>query len=134
MIKKLSTFSFLLFTLLLLSINAKAQNIYFCEDVDRDGYPITESAVFNISSGGGYLDVLVRLPYTVNCSSVRYEIYKEDSYGHENYSTTITQDTQRDWVWFYKQITFYDSGRYNVYVYDCSDYMLTSGSVRIQFR
>lgn len=134
MIKKLSTFSFLLFTLLLLSINAKAQNIYFCEDVDRDGYPITESSVFNISSGGGYFDVLVRLPYTVNCSSVRYEIYKEDSYGHENYSTTIYQDTQRDWVWFYKQITFYDSGRYNVYVYDCSDYLLTSGSVRIQFR
>lgn len=134
MIKKLSTFSFLLFTLLFFSINAKAQTIYFCEDVDRDGYPITESSVFNISSGGGYLDVLVRLPYTVNCSSVRYEIYKEDSRGHENYSTTIYQDTQRDWVWFYKQITFYDSGRYNIYVYDCSDYMLTSGSVRIQFR
>lgn len=134
MVKKMITFSFLLFTLVLYSNIAKAQNIYFCENVDKDGYPITESSVFNISRDGGYLDVLVRLPYTVNCSQIRYEIYKEDSYGHENYNSTIYQDTQRDWVWFYKQITFYDPGRYNVYVYDCSDYMLTSGSVRIQFR
>jgi hypothetical protein len=134
MLKKLLTISFTALILLILSGNLKAQTLYFCEDVDKDGYPITESSVFNIGSGGGYFYFLVRLPYTINCRSVRYEIYKVDRNGYENYDNTIYQDTERDWVWFYKQVTFYDNGKYNVYVYDCYDYMLTSGTVRIQFR
>jgi len=114
--------------------NLKAQTLYFCESVSSDGYPVTESSTFTIGSGGGYLDMLVKLPYELNCRSVRYEIYKVDSYGSETYNTTISQDTERNWVWFYKQVTFYDSGKYNVYVYDCSDALLTSGTVRIQFQ
>jgi len=132
--KKLLTVIFFALTLIVLSGEVKSQTLYFCEDVDRDGYPITEATTFNIGRNGGYFDFLVRLPYAIKCNSVRYEIYKEDSRGNEQYSTTVYQDTERDWVWFYKQVTFYDSGRYNVYVYDCYDYLLTSGSVRIQFR
>ena len=103
--------------------------MYFCEDVDKDGYPISESSVFNIGSGGGYLDVLVRLPYEVACRSVRYELYLNGKYN-----TTIYQDTERNWVWFYKKITFYDSGTWDIDVYDCYDQRLVSGSVRIKFR
>ena len=134
MYKKLFAFSFVVLTLLILSGSSNSQTLYFCEGVDRDGYPITESAVFNISSSGGYLYFLVRLPYAISCRSVRYEIYKVDRYGYESYSNTIYQDTERDWTWFWKEVTFYDDSKYNVYVYDCYDYLLTSGSLRIQYR
>jgi len=134
MSKKIFTFSFLFFTLLLLSGNLKSQTLYFCESVDRGGYPVTESSVWNISRDGGYFDFLVRLPYDLNCRSVRYEIYKVDSYGSEVFDNTITQDTERDWRWFWKQVTFYSTGKFNIYVYDCNDYLLASGSVRIQYR
>ena len=129
----------LLFVLLLaasftLSQSVKAQTMYFCESVSNDGYPNGESSVFNIPSAGGYLNVLVRLPYSVDVTSVRYEIYKVDRNGNESYDNTIYQDTQRDWVWFWKQVTFYDPGTYNIYLYDPSNYLLTSGSVKIQYR
>ncbi|RPI18528.1 MAG: hypothetical protein EHM58_04955 [Ignavibacteriae bacterium] len=108
--------------------------IYFCEDVDKDGYPITESSVFNISRSGGYFNFLIRLSDAINCRSVRYEIYKENSSGSEVYNTTIYQDTEKDWVWFYKQVTFYDPGNYNVYVYDCDNNKITTGNVKIKYR
>jgi hypothetical protein len=133
MLKKFLSITFVVITVLLLAGAADAQTLYFCEGVDRDGYPITESSVFNIPRDGGYLYFLVRLPYTINCRSVRFEIYRLDSYGYENYDNTIYQDTERDWVWFYKKVTFYTPAKYNVYVYDCYDYLLTSGSVRIQY-
>ena len=134
MIKKFLAAAFVVVTLFALSGNLKSQTLYFCEGVDNDGYPITESSVFNISSSGSYFYFLVRLPYAINCRSVRFEIYKVDRNGNESYDNTIYQDTERDWTWFYKQITFYDASKYNVYVYDCYDYLLTSGSVRTQYR
>lgn len=129
MIKKIITSAFCALTLFVLANNLKAQTIYFAEDVDKDGYPISESRVFNISRDGGYLDILVRLPYEVNCRSVRYEIYRNGSYDN-----TITQDTERNWVWFWKQVTFYKPGTYDIDVYDCYDYRLVSGTVTIQYR
>ena len=134
MLKKLLALSFAVMTILMLSGSSNAQTLHFCEGVDGDGYPISESSVFNISSSGGYLYFLVRLPYAINCRSVRYEVYKVDRYGSENYDNTIYQDTERDWTWFWKKVTFYDDAKYNIYVYDCYDYLLTSGSVRIQYR
>lgn len=134
MLKKLLAVSFVALTLFVISGSTKAQTLYFCEDVDRDGYPVTESSVFNISSSGSYFYFLVRLPYALNCRSVRYEIYRVDRGGNESYENTVYQDTERDWTWFYKQVTFYDASKYNVYVYDCNDYLLTSGSVRTQYR
>lgn len=127
--KKLLAIAFLALAFLALSEKAGAQSIYFCESVTSDGYATGESDVFNISRDGGYLNVLVRLPYEVACRSVRFEIYRNGDYDN-----TIYLDTEKDWVWFYKQITFYKSGSFSVYVYDCFDYLLTSGSVRIQFR
>ena len=133
MIKKLLTASFFALTLFIFSKGLFSQTLTFCESVDNNGNPNSPSAVFNIGSNGGYLDMLVSIPYDLNCKSVRYEVYKLDSYGSEIYSTTIYQDTQRDWRWFWKEITFYDSGKYHIYVYDSNDYLLTSGSVQIQF-
>ena len=129
MIKKLLTSALFAVALLLISSSSNAQSIYFCEGVTDDGYPITESSTFNIGSGGGYVYVLVRLPYEIACRSVRMEICKGGGYG-----TTVYVDTEKNWVWFWKKITFYDAGRYEFDVYDCFDYKLTTGSVRINWR
>lgn len=129
MIKKLFTISLFVIALFAISQKANSQTLYFCEGVSDDGYPITESSTFNIGSSGGYVYALVRLPYEVACRSVRFEIYRNGAYDN-----TIYTDTEKNWVWFWKKITFYNSGDYSVYVYDCFDYQLTSGSVRINFR
>ena len=112
----------------------QAQVLHFCEDVDEDGYPKNESSTFTIGSEGGWLKVLVKLDDEIDCDEVKYVIYKVSRSGKEKYDNTITQDVEDNWVWFWKQITFYDDGKYNVYVYDKYDNFLTSGSVRINFR
>lgn len=112
----------------------QAQTLYFCEDVDEDGYPENESSSFTIPSSGGWLKMLVKLDDEVDCSQVKYVIYKVTRSGKEKYNTTINQDVEENWVWFWKKITFYDDGNYNVYVYDKYDNFLTSGSVRINYK
>ena len=134
MLKKLLTTALFALTLFVLSGNTKAQTLYFCEGVDNDGYPITESTVFNISSSGSYFYFLVRLPYSINCREVRYEIYKVGRYGSETYDNTIYQDTERDWTWFWKKVTFYKSGSYTFYLYDCYDLLLATKSLKINYR
>jgi len=114
--------------LFLFCVSASAQTIYFCEGVDDDGYPISEASSFTIPDDGGYLYVLIRLPNEVDCKSVRFEIYRNGDYDN-----TVYVDTESDWVWFWKQITFYKRGTYKFYVYDCDDYELVTGKVKIDF-
>ena len=105
-----------------------SQTIYFCEGVDDDGEPINESSNFTIPEDGGYLYVLVQLPYEIDCGEVGFEIYRNGKY--EN---TIAMDTEYNWSWFYKQITFYKSGKYNIEVYDyCNNEYVASGTVEIE--
>jgi hypothetical protein len=112
----------------------QAQEIYFCEDVDEDGNPESESSSFTIGPDGGWLKVLVKMNDRIDCNEVKYIIYKVSKSGKENYDNTITQDVQDNWAWFWKQITFYQEGKYRVYVYDKYDNFLVSGSVRINLR
>ncbi|MDD5361914.1 MAG: hypothetical protein PHN88_07255 [Ignavibacteria bacterium] len=112
-----------------------AQTLYFCEGVDKSGYPITESSTFNIPSGGGYFYFLVRLPYEVGCTSVSYDIYNVSRDYSEDFSTSIIQDGMgTDWVWFYKKVTFYDAGYYHVYVRDCYGATLASAYVTVKYK
>ena len=104
-----------------------SQSIYFCEGVDDDGEPINESSVFTIPESGGYLYVLIQMPYEVGCKRVDLEIYRNG-----NYDNTISIDTQRNWTWFWKKVTFYKAGEFVIDVYDCNDEFLTSGSVEIE--
>ena len=128
MLKKIFALFIVTLALFAFTGNLKAQTMYFCESVSSDGYPSGESSVFNISSNGGYLDVLVKIPYDLNCNSVRFEIYRNGDYDN-----TVYLDTQPNWVWFYKQITFYKSGTYQIYCMDCYDATLASGTLQIQF-
>jgi len=112
----------------------QAQELYFCEDVDEDGNPESESSSFTIGSDGGWLKLLVKLDEEVDCDEVKYVIYKVSKSGKEKYDNTITQEVEDNWVWFWKKVTFYDDGKYNVYVYDENDNFLVSGFVKINFK
>jgi len=110
-----------------------SQSIYFCEDVDDDGYAINSSSVFNIPDDGGYLTVLTRLGYEVDCDEVLFDIYRVDSRGKETFDNTIYMDVEPDWIWFWKHITFYDPGTYKIYVYDEDSNLITSGKVKVKY-
>ncbi len=114
------------------SAETKAQSLYFCESVDKDGYAINESNTFVIGNNGGYFDFLVRMPYDLRSYYINYDIYEVESDGTEKFSETIRQDSQPDWQFFWKEITFYDSGTYKVYVYDDNDYLITSSTVKVK--
>ncbi|MEO8231667.1 MAG: hypothetical protein ABI638_05270 [Ignavibacteriota bacterium] len=105
---------------------SSSQTIYFCEDVDDDGEPINESSQFTIPSNGGYLNVLVQLPYEADCETFNLEIFR-----NEKYENTLSVSTKSDWSFFWKQVSFYKSGEYTIDVYDCNDELITSGTVNI---
>ncbi len=134
--KKFNFFSLILFAVIALSTPVTlAQSLYFCEDVDDDGYAIGSSTSFTIPDDGGYLYFLVRMGSgnEVDCDEVLFDIYKVDSNGKETFDNTIYLDVESDWNWFYKQINFYDRGTYKVYVYDEDWGFLTSGTVKINY-
>lgn len=132
---KINLFKYILTVIVfLLCANVSfSQLLQFCEDVGTSGSPIGESSVFNISEKGGYLKFLVSLPFRVGTKAVSYEIYKVDDDGYETYDNSITQDVEPSWTWFWKEVTFYRAGRFNVYVYDGDRNFLTSSTIRIQF-
>lgn len=123
---RLFFFSLLLLTIIGLLDQSYSQSIYFCEGVDDDGDPISESSVFTIPESGGFLYVLIQLPYEIGCKKVNLEVYRNDDYDN-----TISIDTQRNWKWFWKKITFYKSGLYVIDVYNCDDELITFGTVEI---
>lgn len=128
--KKLNWFFFTL-VILIFSLFIEigySQSIYFCEGVEDDGEPINESSLFTIPDNGGFLYVLIQLPYAVNCRKVDLVVYHNG-----NYDNTITIETKKNWTWFWKKVTFYDDGDYDIYVYDCNNYLLTDGSLEIEF-
>jgi hypothetical protein len=129
MIKKILTITFVALTILIVSDVVNAQKLYFCTEVDKDGYAVDPSSSFTIKNEGDWVKFLVRLPYEINSREVRYVIYRNDSYDN-----TVYQSVERDWVWFWKKIEFYKSGTYDVYVYDSYDVLLCSGTVRINWR
>lgn len=129
MLKKLFVAVVFIVGFFAVSGTADAQSIYFCEDVSNDGYPVSESSSFTIRNEGDWVKVLVRLPYEVACNSIRFEVYRNGAYDN-----TIYMDTEKNWQWFWKKIEFYKTGNFTFYVYDCFDYMLTSGSVKINWR
>ncbi|QQS37675.1 MAG: hypothetical protein IPM56_06905 [Ignavibacteriales bacterium] len=129
-----SKFSLVLILTLFTLSSVNAQSLYFCEDVDEDGYAINSSSTFTITEDGGSLKMLVRMGEDVDVYGVYFKIFEVDSNSDESYDNTIYQDVEPDWTWFWKEIIFYRSGKYNVYVYDEYDEYITSGTIKIKMR
>jgi hypothetical protein len=122
-----------LFLLLLIPIVTNAQEVIFCESVERSGMPVKESKEFSIGNNGGFVKILVKLKKEIGSENVVFDIYKiKDSV--EVFNNTIRMSTQPALTWFYKEITFFKEGDYRVYVYDDSDKLLGVGEVKINLR
>lgn len=127
-----TTFFLIILTIVLSSfIITSAQTLYFCEGVEKGGKPITPSSSFTIASNGGYLYTLVQLGYEIGKDEVYYEIYRVDSKGKEIYDNTIYQEVDPKSLYFHKQISFFEPGKYNIYIYTGDGVYLTSGSIKI---
>ena len=128
-LKKLSLISILIFA----SHLSHAQKLFFCEHVDSStGTPRKPSTTFTISSGGGFLNVLVTMPNGINSSSITYDIFRLNETKAEIFESTIRQDVSPEYTWFSKEITFHIAGNYNVYVYDDKEKLLCVGRVTIK--
>lgn len=109
--------------------SAQAQRIYFCEDVDADGEPVNDATTFNISSSGGWLNILVHNNKPFNTSKAIIDIYRNGSYDN-----TINVSIEPQWDYFYQQVTFYKSGSYDIYVYDGNQKRISSKSLTIKIK
>lgn len=118
--------------LFLIATASSAQTLYFCESVDKGGNPVNSSNSFLIGNNGGYFNLLVKLPYELRSYYVNYDVYKVSSDGKEEFNTTMRQDAQPSWEFFWKEMTFYEEGTYKVYVYDDDDYLITSSIVKVK--
>lgn len=107
----------------------QAQRMYFCEDVNSQGDPLRSATVFNIPSAGGYLYVLVQNDRPLRCTKVRYEIYRNGKYDN-----TINMTIEPNWDYFYQQVTFYKSGKYDIYAYDANDKKIASSTLQINYK
>jgi hypothetical protein len=128
----------LFFTMILIGFESTrnvvhSQTLKFCEDVDDRGNPINPSTIFYMGKDGGNIKFLTELPYSIGTNKVSYEMFQVVSNEEENYFKTIHQDVQPGWKWFWKKYTFYKEGRFNVYVYDGDNNLLTSSQLRIQY-
>ena len=115
--------------LLFFPLSGKAQQIFFCESVDKEGKPSGTSNTFSIAPKGSYLNVLVKLPAPAGTTRIIYDLYAVDSLGQEKFESTTSQDIPSEWTWFHKGFTFYRPGQYAVYVYDDSEKLLVAGKL-----
>ncbi len=114
--------------------SVNSQTLYFCEGVDDDGNAITESSTFTINSDGGYLYFLIKNTKAFNCTYLNYELFKINDSGKEVYNTVITQDgMEKNWTYAWKKVTFYQSGKYKVYVKDCNSKTIATNKITIKF-
>ncbi len=111
-----------------------SQSLHFCEGVNDQGQPVNSSSTFKIDRNGGYFFFLVQLPYQINCTSVKFKIYKRGPSGNLTFDTSISTDTERNWSWFWKQVTFTKPGNFEVEVVDCNGNSIVSRSVKVEYR
>lgn len=116
------------------AFTARPQEIYFCEGIGDNGQPVNPSSLFRIDKKGGYFYFLVKLPFEINCTQVDFKLYSIGSGGSLTYETTISTDTQNDWTWFWKKVTFYLPGSYQINAVDCNGEVIVSGTVDIEFK
>ena len=71
------------------------------------------------------------MPDSANTEEVKYDIFKVDEVGNETFFATVSEEVQKQWVWFSKEVTFYKPGDYTIYVYSSDDRLLCTGMVKV---
>ena len=104
----------------------------FCESVSEKGEAIDPSNFFVIGDKGGFFKILIRLDRPVGSTAVTFDVFQMNEEGKEVFDNTIRMKTTPELTWFYKEVTFYREGKYNVYAYDEKNRLLGAGMVEIR--
>ena len=107
--------------------------LYFCEEY-KNGKEIGVSDVFNISTRGGYLTVMIKLDDPIGVGKVDLRISKKTG-STEKIIETIPFDVQPDWDYIhFDEITFKTAGDYKVTLLKPDGTPIASGDIKIQYR
>jgi hypothetical protein len=116
-----------------LTVNCTAQQVTFCERVDKFGNAWNSSDQFTIGPNGGFFKVLVKLNRQIDSKYVVYDLYNFKD-GKETLDNSLRMEVNPTVSWFFKEITFHLDGEYHLYVYDDTDKLLGVGKVTIKLK
>ncbi len=119
--------------LFLIPFSLFSQQIFFCEAVDRSGYPKNVSKEFTIGNDGGFIKILIKMNKAVGSNNIIFDVYKMEN-NKELFDNTVQMEIKPALTWFYKEITFFNGGSYRIYVYDERNKLLGLGEVKINLR
>lgn len=122
-----------IFLLFLLPLNLFSQQIIFCESVDQSGNPKNVSKEFTIGEDGGFIKILIKSNKEIGSSAIIFDVYKVND-EKEIFNNTVRMEIKPAVTWFFKEITFFKSGIYRVYVYDEKDKLIGLGDLKINLR
>ncbi len=125
----------LILAMFLIGTSAYSQyTLVFCEDVTEEGKPVTVSNQFMVDRDGGALRILLRTDGKLNTDKLDFKIFFVGENGVEEEITKLSQATETDWNFVWKEIVMYDPGMYRVKVYNSKGTYLTSANLTLRSR
>lgn len=125
----------LILAMFLIGTSAYSQyTLVFCEDVTEEGKPDTVSNQFMVDRDGGALRILLRTDGKLNTDKLDFKIFFVGENGTEEEITKLSQATEADWNFVWKEIVMYDPGMYRVKVYNNKGTYLTSANLTLRSR
>lgn len=125
----------LILAMFLFGTNANCQyTLVFCEDVTEEGKPVTVSNQFMVDRDGGALRILLRTDGKLNTDKLDFKIFFVSENGNEEEIIKLSQATETDWSFVWKEIVMYDPGMYRIKVYNSKGTYLTSANLTLRSR
>jgi len=109
---------------------AKSQTLTFCDRVDGSGGAVNSYSTLTVQKNGTPVTFLFTLPKNTPCRNVNFDVYRIVN-EKEVYQSTIKQPASSN-NWVSKQMTFYQEGKYIVYVFDDEDKQLAKGTLMVK--
>ena len=122
---------FIIASLLFVSEISFSQSLTFCDKTDASGKAVNANTTFTVAKNGGPVTMLFTTSPAAKLSTVSFDVYRLDN-GKEVFQSTLKQPVTGGQNWVAKQMTFYNEGRYRVYVFDDQDKPLARAEVLIK--
>jgi len=118
-------------SMIVFSTAAFSQSLSFCEKIDAKGNPVNINTAFSVNKNGSPVSFIFALPAGYNGASVNFDIYRVDQ-EKEVFHSTMKQAVNNSQKTVVKQMTFYDAGKYRIYVFDEKDQQLAKSDLIIK--
>src|SRR5258706_12108233 len=108
-----------------------SQQLTFCEKLDARGNPVNPGNTFTVNKNGSPISLCFVTPAGFTGTSVNFDIYRVDD-GKEVFHSTMKQPVNSSQKSVVKEMTFYDAGKFRVYVFDEKDQQLAKAELTIK--